>query len=107
MSPGSGSELSRSDYLQSQHHGDEAGSRARYAYSGAEHCRSGSQYVNTSSSVEVRELKLGRQVENPTLRMSGKGAERSRGEKHLGEEWRKEYTEGWIFPWDLPGHPAN
>jgi len=30
--------------------------------------------------------------------MSGKGAERSRGEKHLGEEWRKEYTEGVAIP---------
>jgi hypothetical protein len=30
--------------------------------------------------------------------MSGKGAERSRGEKHLGEEWRKEYTEGVASP---------
>src|SRR5437867_10883400 len=32
--------------------------------------------------------------------MSGKGAERSRGEKHLGEEWRQEYTEGWLSPWE-------
>jgi hypothetical protein len=32
--------------------------------------------------------------------MSGKGAESSREEKHLGEEWRKEYTGGWIFPWE-------
>jgi len=54
MSPGSGSELSRSDYLHPQHRGGEAGTRARYDHSGAEHCRSGSQYVNTSSSVEVR-----------------------------------------------------
>ena len=54
MSPGSGSELSRSDYLQSQHRGDEAGPRARYAHSGTEHYCSRSQYVNTSSSVEIR-----------------------------------------------------
>jgi len=54
MSPGSGSEFSRSDYLHPRHHDAEAGSRARYAYSGAEHYRSGSQYVNTSSSVEIR-----------------------------------------------------
>jgi hypothetical protein len=39
--------------------------------------------------------------------MSGKGAERSRGEKHLGVERRKEYTEGWLSPGNLPGHPAD
>ena len=84
MSPSSGSELCRSDHVISQRCGDEAGTRARYA--GAEHCHSGAQYVNTGSGVEVRELNLGKQTEDPTLRMSGKGAERSRGEKHLGEE---------------------
>jgi len=30
--------------------------------------------------------------------MSGKGAESSREEKHLGEEWRKEYTGGVDIP---------
>ena len=54
MSPGSGSELCRSDHVILQHCGGEAGSGARYAYSGAEHCRSGSQYVNTGSGVEVK-----------------------------------------------------
>ena len=54
MSPSSGSELCRSDHVISQRCGGEAGPRARYACSGAEHCHSGAQYVNTSSSVEVR-----------------------------------------------------
>ena len=86
MSPSSGSELCRSDHVISQRCDGEAGPRTRCACSGTEHYRSGNQYVNTGSSVEVRLLKLGRQAEDPTLRMSGKGAERSRGEKHLGEE---------------------
>jgi len=51
MSPGSGSEFCRSDHVISQHHSDEAGPRAHYAGSGAERCRSGSQYVNTSPSI--------------------------------------------------------
>jgi len=54
MSPGSGSELCCSDHVIFQHCGGEAGSCARYAYSGAEHCHSGSQYVNTSSGVKVK-----------------------------------------------------
>jgi len=54
MSPSSGSELCRSNHVISQRCGDEAGTRARYACSGAEHCHSGAQYVNTGSSVEVR-----------------------------------------------------
>jgi hypothetical protein len=54
MSPGSGSEFCRSDHASPQHRGGEAGPRARYAHSGTEHGNSGSQYVNTSSSVEVR-----------------------------------------------------
>ena len=54
MSPGSGSELCCSDHVILQHCGGEAGSCTRYTYSGAEHCRSGSQYVNTSSGVEVK-----------------------------------------------------
>jgi hypothetical protein len=48
MSPGSGSELGRSDHVISQHRSGEAGPCAHYAGSGAEHYRSGSEYVNTS-----------------------------------------------------------
>src|SRR5262249_40601935 len=32
--------------------------------------------------------------------MAGKGAEREGREKHLGEACRKEYTGGWLFPWE-------
>jgi len=54
MSPGSGSEFCRSDHVILQHCGGEAGPYTRYTHSGAERCRSGSQYVNTSTSVEVK-----------------------------------------------------
>jgi hypothetical protein len=54
MSPSSGSELYRSNHVIPQHRGGETGPRARYTHSSAEHCHSGAQYVNTSSSVEVR-----------------------------------------------------
>jgi len=48
MSPGSGSEFCRSKHGKPQHRSGEAGPRTHYACSGAEHYRSGSEYVNTS-----------------------------------------------------------
>ena len=54
MSLGSGSKLGRSDHVILQHCGGEAGPYTRYTHSSAERCRSGSQYVNTSTSVEVK-----------------------------------------------------
>jgi hypothetical protein len=41
MSPGSGSEFCRSDYVIQQHCGGEAGPCAHYAHASGEHYRSG------------------------------------------------------------------
>jgi hypothetical protein len=48
MSPGSGSELCRSEHLIHQYCGCETGSRAHCACAGSERYCSGSEYINTS-----------------------------------------------------------
>jgi hypothetical protein len=53
MSPGSGAEFCRSDYVIPQHCGGETGPRAHDIHSGSEYCRSSFQYINNSPSIEV------------------------------------------------------